>query len=370
MSSFTTQTVNGVMRPWNFAAIPANTGAPGTHVGYNVNFTDGSAAGGSPGQNTSYAYGAFHTHAGETGPLTVAVTPGAEVTLVYTSGTVVSGSTAFGPHGDNTAPPLFPTVDYADPNGVVYPSDCMPTAKSLNGANPTMGRGGLCGCFTDSSGNVITNSFWSWTAIGVALPNAGFPSDKITSVAATPGGGVSTTYSGTFTSGGSNAFANQFILVVGFTNAQNNGLFWCTASTTSSLTLLNPFAVAETKNCTLVVGAAIQMIVPAGAAFISMGINDTQLWDNTGSFTLSTWITETSDEQGDTSYVKRFPYGITSPAQLADLIGNGYFVPFFAVPMDTTANGLMKSYVGQLWPHGAQNYGGAPAGSNGQNFNY
>jgi hypothetical protein len=371
MATFSTVTVNGTQRPWNFDAIAAASGTPGAHLGYNVNFTDGTAAGGSAGQNTSYAYGGHHTTAGETAPTTVAVTPGSLVTLVYEAGTVNSGSTSFGPHGDNTSPPLFPTADYGDPAGLCYPTDCMPAAKSLNGANPVIGRGGLCGCFTDGSGNVIANSFWNWLPVGVIYPNAGFPTNQITSVVASSGS--TAVYNGVFTLGGSNFFAGQFVYITGFTNAVNNGLFFCTTSTTGSLTLTNPNAIAETKNVSVVIGAAMMLIVPPGASFISIGIDDTQLFDNTGSFTMGVWVMQDADLQGDTSYPTRYPYGISQSGLLADAIGGGYkawFVPFIGPPTDTGLNGFMKAYVGQLWPHGAQNYGGAPAGSNGQNFNY
>lgn len=374
MALFTTVTINGTQRPWNFAAISPASGTPGAHLGYNVNFTDGTAAGGSVGQNTSYAYGGHHTTAGETGPTTIACTPGALVTLIYNSGTVVAagGAGAYGPHGDNTTPPLFPTADYGDPAGLCYPTDCMPASKSLVGANPSIGRGGLLGCFTDSSGNIITNSFWNWqNAVGVAYPNAGFPTNGFTSVAASSG--VTAVYSGTFTVGGSNFFQGQFVLCTGFTNAVNNGLFMCTASTTTSLTLANAQAVAETKTVGCVVGAAIQMIAPPGSAFISIGINDTQLNDNTGSFSIGVWVMEVADQLGDTSYFPRYPYGICHASLLADVLGSskdGWFVPYVTPPLDLTTYGLMQGYVGQLWPHGAQYYGGAPAGSNGQLFNY
>lgn len=57
-------------------------------------------------------------------------------------------------------------------------------------------------------------------------------------------------YTGTITGGGSNAFAGQDFVIAGFTNAPNNGTFTATASSTTTLTLSNTAAVAETHAAT------------------------------------------------------------------------------------------------------------------------
>jgi hypothetical protein len=58
-------------------------------------------------------------------------------------------------------------------------------------------------------------------------------------------------YTGTITGGGSNALAGQTFTVAGFaTHTINNGTFIATASSTITLTLENPFAVAETHAAT------------------------------------------------------------------------------------------------------------------------
>lgn len=58
-------------------------------------------------------------------------------------------------------------------------------------------------------------------------------------------------YTGTITGGGSNAFAGYTFIVAGFvTNPTNNGTFICTASSTTTLTLENAQAVAETHAAT------------------------------------------------------------------------------------------------------------------------
>ncbi len=53
-------------------------------------------------------------------------------------------------------------------------------------------------------------------------------------------------YTGTITGGGSNALAGQTFVVAGFAGANNNGTFLATASSTTTLTLENAFATAET----------------------------------------------------------------------------------------------------------------------------
>lgn len=87
----------------------------------------------------------------------------------------------------------------------------------------------------------------------------------LTSVAA-PTDGSHAVYTGTITGGGSNAFAGYQFAVTGFTNAVNNsptqpfGLdLLCTASTTTTLTLINASAVAETHaaTATAVEGTAV-----------------------------------------------------------------------------------------------------------------
>ena len=56
----------------------------------------------------------------------------------------------------------------------------------------------------------------------------------------------SSAYAGTFTGGAANAFAGMNFSVYGFLNTQNDGLFPCTASSATSLTLTNPNGIAET----------------------------------------------------------------------------------------------------------------------------
>lgn len=57
-------------------------------------------------------------------------------------------------------------------------------------------------------------------------------------------------YTGTITGGGSNAFAGYTFVIAGFTGANNNGTYICTASSTTTITLENPAATAETHAAT------------------------------------------------------------------------------------------------------------------------
>ena len=66
----------------------------------------------------------------------------------------------------------------------------------------------------------------------------------ISSVANASGG--STVYTGVFTNGGSNNFANWKFTIAGLGNSANNGSFTCSASTTTTITVNNPNGVAET----------------------------------------------------------------------------------------------------------------------------
>ena len=64
-------------------------------------------------------------------------------------------------------------------------------------------------------------------------------------------------YHGLFPNGGSNSYAGLNFLISGFSNAQNNGTFIAASSSTTTLTLYNPVAVAETKTVTAISSGAV-----------------------------------------------------------------------------------------------------------------
>jgi hypothetical protein len=67
--------------------------------------------------------------------------------------------------------------------------------------------------------------------------------------------GTTTTYTGTITGGGSNAFVGRQFLIAGFTNSGNNGLITVTASTTTTLVCTTGLQVNETASATATQGA-------------------------------------------------------------------------------------------------------------------
>lgn len=70
--------------------------------------------------------------------------------------------------------------------------------------------------------------------------------------------GSTAVYTGVFPNGASNAYAGMLFKVAGFvTNTGNNGNFICTASTTTTLTLQNSVAVAETNPATAISTGAV-----------------------------------------------------------------------------------------------------------------
>jgi len=82
------------------------------------------------------------------------------------------------------------------------------------------------------------------TSVGTSSPGA----LTLSAVAASVNG--TAVYTGTITSGGSNAFVGLLFTVAGFVGANNNGVFVATASTTTTLTLANVAATAESASAT------------------------------------------------------------------------------------------------------------------------
>ena len=68
---------------------------------------------------------------------------------------------------------------------------------------------------------------------------------SITSIAAASGTTAVYTASGGFTGGTANGLANNYLFITGATSAVNNGLYLCTASAATTITLQNPMAVLQ-----------------------------------------------------------------------------------------------------------------------------
>ena len=83
------------------------------------------------------------------------------------------------------------------------------------------------------------------------------PSLTLTSVSNPSTTQGETTYTGTITGGGGNAYTKYKFTISGFTNAANNGTFTCISSSGTTLVLFNANAVAETHAGTAVAGSAL-----------------------------------------------------------------------------------------------------------------
>lgn len=121
----------------------------------------------------------------------------------------------------------------------------------------------------------------------VAASTGTTASFTLTAVAASSGGNA--VYTGTITGGGSNAFVGLTFTVAGFTNAADNGVFQAVASTGTTLTLANPNAVAQTHAGTAQAGTAVYSSVfgdgqvKAGDTAVIAGFTNSV---NNGTFTV------------------------------------------------------------------------------------
>lgn len=107
-----------------------------------------------------------------------------------------------------------------------------------------------------SVGNTTSDGTVTWTMIQTAAsltwqPNTAYTQSivlNLTSVADAVSG--HTVYSGAVTGGAANAFAGKTFVISGWAHVVNNGAFLCTASTNTTLTLVNASGVSETRSAT------------------------------------------------------------------------------------------------------------------------
>ena len=107
-----------------------------------------------------------------------------------------------------------------------------------------------------SVGLTTTDGTVTWTMIQTAAsmvwqPNTSYNQSfefSLTSVAASSVGHA--VYTGAITSGASNLYSGKTVIVTGFKNTANNGVYVCSASTATTLTLSNASAVIETNAAT------------------------------------------------------------------------------------------------------------------------
>lgn len=84
------------------------------------------------------------------------------------------------------------------------------------------------------------------TIIGISEQAFNSPAGALTLTAVAASSGGSAVYTGTITGGTTPNYVGNSFVIAGFTKGVNNGTFLCTACSTTTLTLSNPGAVAET----------------------------------------------------------------------------------------------------------------------------
>ncbi len=105
---------------------------------------------------------------------------------------------------------------------------------------------GLCGNFINNLANGVGRPD---VFMGVRYDTSATPGTLTLSSVATSSGG-NATYTGTITGGANGAYNGITFTVSGFTNGVNNGTFVCVGSSTTTLTLANASAVAESHAAT------------------------------------------------------------------------------------------------------------------------
>ncbi len=110
-------------------------------------------------------------------------------------------------------------------------------------------------------------------------------------------------YTGAISGGADNAFVGLRFVVAGFANSANNGTFVCTASTATTLTLVNGSAANETHSASATASQAIwgnDQMNPVNAYYRvtgytangqpSWGPNNQQVTGSGGTFDVGTWV--------------------------------------------------------------------------------
>jgi hypothetical protein len=138
---------------------------------------------------------------------------------------------------------------FYSPAGVVIDSNGnlqQVTVPGTSSTNAPTWNATLYGTTTDGS---VTWTMIQTAASMVWQPGYAYiPPSAVSSVAASSGG--SAVYTGVFLGGAANALVGNSYLVTGFADSANNGIFSCTASTSTTLTLNNTRAIAQNGTST------------------------------------------------------------------------------------------------------------------------
>jgi Putative Ig domain len=169
------------------------------------------------------------------------------------AGTGVYSGTITGGAANAYAGQLFTITGFTNPanNNAVTPFDSSvavtpfmctaSTSTSLTLNNPSSVAESNTSALATTA---AANSYEQVSRIYETLSHSDPAPQILTSVASSVGG--TAVYTGTIVGGASNAFAGFSFTVSGFTNGGNNGYFACTASSATTLTLVNANAVVET----------------------------------------------------------------------------------------------------------------------------
>lgn len=90
-----------------------------------------------------------------------------------------------------------------------------------------------------------------------------------------PGGTACTVYTGTFTNGGTNAYAGLVLTASGFGTAANNGTYLCVASSTTTITLADPNGANSGAMGTIFASPQVFAIALAADNTVTLGASTT-----------------------------------------------------------------------------------------------
>src|SRR6266566_1368572 len=132
--TITSLTVQGTACPWGFVGSAASGTIDALTV-YGQGYNDGTNANGGGASNSAYRYGQQHTHAGETGPTTLSVSPWQRIIIKYESGTVATqgGGAGNSPAAGSATTTLTPSPGgESDHQGYTLPTNVIAGRTGFN----------------------------------------------------------------------------------------------------------------------------------------------------------------------------------------------------------------------------------------------
>ena len=246
-------TVSGCTNAGNNGTFQFSTGAAGAGNGYYATMYINNASG--------------VTETAPAGAQMVASTPfTVNAWIVEFDNTAALRSSKLLAPAASVTPATLYTPSAGKSGGMLVNIGDVPSTGSIFASNPIQGIALETGVFYVSGSSVsvplanATSAANGYTVYYAALGTLFGSGDCSTLTAVTPVaatyaltavalGSISTdngaNYSGTFPA--ANIMVGQMVAVTGFVNAVNNGTFLCLANSTTTMTLLNPFTIAETN---------------------------------------------------------------------------------------------------------------------------